>query len=181
MRSTAYRVTTAATPRNGYGRKTVKTTLGEAEIAVPRDRNGDFEPQVIAKRQTRTDDIVGRVLAMYAKGMSTRDIEDYLRDIYGVEASASLISRLKNRGVRDILIACRDNLSGFSGAVKAVFPRTEQQLCVARGVRREVGQEVPANHKVAEHELGGVIRNLQVPARGTAAHLHHQRRGGFPP
>lgn len=69
---------------------------GEA-LSVPRDRNGTFNPQVIEKRQTRTDDIEMRVLAMYAKGMSTRDIEDHLRDIYGVDVSASLISRITDK------------------------------------------------------------------------------------
>ena len=64
--------------RNGYGKKTIKSEWGESELSVPRDRNGTFEPQVIEKRQTRTDDIEARVLAMYAKGMSTRDIEDHL-------------------------------------------------------------------------------------------------------
>ncbi len=78
--------------RNGHGRKTVKTEWGEADIAVPRDRNSSFEPQVVEKRQTRTDDIENRILAMYAKGMSTRDIEDHLRDIYGIEASSSRIT-----------------------------------------------------------------------------------------
>jgi putative transposase len=168
---------------------------------------------VIEKRQTRTDDVETRVLAMYAKGMSTRDIEDHLRDIYGVDVSAGLISRitdkimpavaewqsrpldavypivfldgivfkvrkdgkvinkclysvlginmegrkeilgmwmnenesasfwttvcneLRNRGVEDILIACRDNLSGFSTAIETVFPKTEQQLCVIHQIR----------------------------------------------
>lgn len=83
--------------RNGYGKKTIKSEWGESEISVPRDRNGTFEPQAVEKRQTRTDDIEARVLAMYAKGMSTRDIEDHLRDIYGVEASASLISRITDK------------------------------------------------------------------------------------
>ena len=83
--------------RNGYGKKTIKSEWGESEIAVPRDRNGTFEPSVIEKRQTRTDEIEARVLAMYSKGLSTRDIEDHLRDIYGVEASATLISRITDR------------------------------------------------------------------------------------
>jgi putative transposase len=82
--------------RNGYNRKTIKTELGEAEIAVPRDRNGEFEPQIIEKRQTRTDDLESRILAMYAKGMSTRDI-DHLHDVYGVEASPTLISRITDK------------------------------------------------------------------------------------
>lgn len=199
--------------RNGYGTKVIKSEIGETEIRVPRDRNGEFEPQLIEKRQTRTDDLENRVLAMYSKGMTTRDIEDHLRDIYGVEASASMISRitdkimpavmewqnrplealypivfldgivfkvrkenrvvnkclysvlainmegrkeilgiwmsenesasfwtsvcndLKNRGVQDILIVCRDNLSGFSKAIETVFPKAEQQLCVIHQIR----------------------------------------------
>jgi putative transposase len=83
--------------RNGYGKKTIKTELGEAEISVPRDRNGTFEPRVVEKRQTKSDDLENRIIAMYAKGMSNRDIEDHLRDIYGVEASASLISRITDK------------------------------------------------------------------------------------
>jgi len=199
--------------RNGFNKKTIKSEWGESEISVPRDRNGTFEPQVIEKRQTRTDDIETRVLAMYSKGLSTRDIEDHLREIYGVEASASLISRitdkimpevvewqsrplsevypvvffdgiifkvkkdgkvinkcvysvlgidtdgkkdilgiwisetesatfwttvfneLRNRGVKDILIACHDNLSGLPNAIATVFPKTESQLCIIHMVR----------------------------------------------
>ncbi|MEN6432997.1 MAG: IS256 family transposase [Smithella sp.] len=199
--------------RNGYGEKTIQTELGETELRVPRDRNGTFLPQVVEKRQTKSEDLEGRIIAMYAKGMSNRDIEDHLRDIYGVDASASLISRitdkimpavqewqvrpldslypivfldgiifkvrkdariinkcvysvlginpdgrkeilglwitenesasfwlsicneLKNRGVQDILIACRDNLSGFSDAIATVFPKAEQQLCVIHQIR----------------------------------------------
>ncbi len=55
--------------RNGYGKKTIKSDYGECEIAVPRDRNGEFEPRIIAKRQTRTDEIEQKIMAMYAKGM----------------------------------------------------------------------------------------------------------------
>ena len=69
--------------RNGYGKKTIISDYGECEIAVPRDRNGDFEPKVIEKRQTRTDEIEQKIMQMYAKGMSQRDIEDTLKQIYG--------------------------------------------------------------------------------------------------
>jgi len=199
--------------RNGYNKKTLKTELGETEIRVPRDRNGEFDPQLISKYQTKTDDLEHRIIGMYAKGMTTRDIEDHLRDIYGVKASSSLISNitdkimpavvewqarpldsvypivfldgivfkvrhdgkvinkcvytvlginldghkdilgiwisenesasfwlsvcneLKNRGVNDILIVCRDNLSSFSSVVETVFPKSEQQLCVIHQIR----------------------------------------------
>ena len=60
---------------NGYGTKTIKSEWGEAQIQVPRDRKGTFDPKAIEKRQTRTDDIETRVMAMYAKGMTTREIE----------------------------------------------------------------------------------------------------------
>lgn len=199
--------------RNGYSKKTVKSSLGETEIFVPRDRNSEFDPHLLEKRQTRSNDLENRILAMYAKGMSNRDIEDHLHDVYGVDASPSLISRitdkilpaisewqirplesvypivfldgivfkvrkdarvinkclysvlginmdgrkeilgiwlsenesasfwatvcndLRNRGVQDILIACRDNLTGFSTAIETVFPKTEQQLCVIHQIR----------------------------------------------
>jgi putative transposase len=199
--------------RNGYNKKTIQSEFGTSQINIPRDRNGDFEPKLIEKYQTKTDEFENRIIAMYAKGMSNRDIEDHLRDIYGVEASASLISRitdkimpavmewqsrpldsvypvvfldgivfkvrkdsrvinkcvysvlginmdgkkdilgiwiienesasfwasvcndLKNRGVTDILITCRDNLSGFSQAIEATFPKTEQQLCIIHQIR----------------------------------------------
>ena len=67
--------------RNGYGKKVIKSEWGESEISVPCDRKGTFEPRIIQKRQTRTDDIEARILAMYQKGMSVRDIEDHIRDI----------------------------------------------------------------------------------------------------
>jgi putative transposase len=88
--------------RNGYGVKTISSDYGESEIQVPRDRKGTFEPQVIAKRQTRTDELEQKVIAMYAKGMTTRDIEDSLGEIYGTEVSASLISRITDRLLPEI-------------------------------------------------------------------------------
>jgi transposase-like protein len=83
--------------RNGYNTKTLQTQMGKAEIQVPRDRNGEFEPHLIEKYQTKSNDIEKQIIAMYAKGMSTRDIEDHLRDIYGIDASASLISRITDK------------------------------------------------------------------------------------
>jgi len=199
--------------RNGYGVKTIQTDMGKTELRVPRDRNGEFEPKIIKKYQNKSDGIENQIIAMYAKGMSTRDIEDHLRDIYGIDASPALISRitdkvlpavqewqsrpldriypivfldgivykvkkdakvvnkcfytvlginmegrkeilgmwitenesasfwasvcneLRNRGVEDILITCRDNLSGFSQAIEAAFPKTEQQLCIIHQIR----------------------------------------------
>ena len=83
--------------RNGYNHKTITSDYGEAEIAIPRDRNGEFEPRVLEKRQTRTDEIEQKILAMYAKGMSQRDIEDNLREIYGADISQSMISKITDK------------------------------------------------------------------------------------
>jgi putative transposase len=83
--------------RNGYNHKTIISDYGDAEIAVPRDRNGEFTPRVLAKNQTRTDEIEQKIMAMYAKGMSQRDIEDNLREIYGAEISQALISKITDK------------------------------------------------------------------------------------
>lgn len=83
--------------RNGHNRKTIISDYGQAEIAVPRDRNGEFEPQVLAKRQVRTDEIEQKIIAMYSKGMSVRDIEDNLREIYGADVSPMLVSKITDK------------------------------------------------------------------------------------
>ena len=83
--------------RNGYGKKRIISDYGECEIAVPRDRNGEFEPRVLAKRQTRTDEIEQKIQTMYAKGMSQRDIEDTIREIYGAEVSQGMISKITDK------------------------------------------------------------------------------------
>lgn len=202
--------------RNGYSKKTVKTRSGETEIDIPRDRNGEFEPQIIRKYQTTANELEDRIVAMYAKGLSTRDIEDQMKDIYGIEVSPTLVSKvtdkimpqitewqsrplervypviyldaihfkvrkdnrvvnkaaytalgvttggykdilgiwigesesasfwlgvlndLRNRGVEDILIVCKDGLTGFSEAINAAFPQTEVQLCVIHQIRNSL-------------------------------------------
>ena len=83
--------------RNGYSDKTIKTNVGEVRVSIPRDRNGEFEPIVVKKHERRISELEERVIAMYAKGMSTRDIQDHLKDLYGVNASASLISDITDR------------------------------------------------------------------------------------
>ena len=73
--------------RNGYSKKTVTSSFGEIDLDIPRDRKGEFEPQVIRKNQTDISNIEDQVLSMYAKGMTTRDISDHLKTVYGVDAS----------------------------------------------------------------------------------------------
>ena len=200
--------------RNGHSSKTLKTSFGEVEVDVPRDRKGEFDPSILKKNQTSiTQDVEEKILSMYAKGMTTSDIETHIRDIYGLEVSDTTVSRitdkilpiakewqqrplepiyavvfldaihyhvrsegqivkkavyiaigvdldgkkdvlgmwvgenesakywasvlngLKNRGVEDIFIACTDNLTGFSAAIEAVYPRTEIQNCIIHQLR----------------------------------------------
>ena len=200
--------------RNGYSRKTMHTSYGDMELDIPRDRNGEYEPRVVKKYQnTLTQDMEEKIISMYAKGMTTGDIESHLRELYGIDVSDSTISRitdkvlpivkewqerpleevyavvyldaihfhvrndgrivkkavyialgidmdgrrdvlgmyvgenesakfwlsilngLKNRGVRDILIACIDGLTGFPQAISAVFPETEIQHCIIHQIR----------------------------------------------
>lgn len=93
-----YRNKTGENSRNGYSKKTLKTSFGETEIKVPRDREGEFEPQLVKKNQTNlTGDIEDKILSMYAKGMTTSDIESHIQDIYGLECSDSTISRITDK------------------------------------------------------------------------------------
>lgn len=200
--------------RNGHSEKSVRSSFGEIALSVPRDRKGEFEPQMVKKHQTSlSGDIEEKILSMYAKGMSTSDIEAHIRDIYGLSVSDSTVSRvtdkilpvvkewqmrplesvyavvfldaihfhvrsegqivkkavyiaigmqmdgiryvlgmwvgenesakfwlsilnsLRNRGVRDILIAWVDGLTGFTNAIEAVFPETEIQQCIIHQIR----------------------------------------------
>ena len=84
--------------RNGHSEKTLKTSFGEVDIKVPRDRKGEFEPELVKKQQTSlSGDIEEKILSMYSKGMSVSDIEGHIRDIYGLEISDSAISRITDK------------------------------------------------------------------------------------
>jgi putative transposase len=202
--------------RNGRGKKTVVLGDDKVEITPPRDRNGDFEPVLIPKGQKYFKGFDDRIIAMYARGMSVRDIQASLLEMYNVDVSEGLISQategvmdevkawqnrpldniypiifldcivvkcrqdgrvsnvsvylalgvnmeghkellgiwiaktegakfwlgviteLKNRGVRDIFIACVDGLKGFPEAIESVFPQTQVQLCIVHMVRNSV-------------------------------------------
>ena len=202
--------------RNGHGKKSVRSGYGDIDIDVPRDRNGEFSPIVVEKRQKNVTGIEEQILALYARGMSTRDIQDHLSDIYGMDVSATLISsitnkiiplirewqnrplsdvyavvfldaihykvrcegaiaskaaymvigidldgqkdvlgmwigesesskfwlsvlnEIRNRGTRDILICCTDNLNGFSEAIAAAYPKSDIQKCIVHQVRNSI-------------------------------------------
>ena len=84
--------------RNGHSRKTLRTSFGDTTIQVPRDRKGEFEPAILRKNQTSiSQDVEAKIISMYAKGMSTTDIGDHIRDIYGIEVSESTVSRITDK------------------------------------------------------------------------------------
>jgi transposase-like protein len=203
--------------RNGSYKRKLRTSEGEATIQMPRDRNGTFEPQILPKGTVSTNELEDKIIGMYAKGMSVRDIQEQLEELYGVEVSPatvsaitdkvwglveawqnrplapiyaivyldaihlklrrdskventavyivlgvdleghrdvlghwvgdggeganfwlSVITDLQTRGVKDILIACMDGLTGFKEAIQAVFPKTEIQRCVIHQIRNSL-------------------------------------------
>jgi len=87
----------AANRRNGHTKKTVRSDRGKIELSVPRDREGDFEPVIIKKHQKEVSGIEEQILALYAKGVSVRDIQDHLNQMYGIDVSPTLISNVTNR------------------------------------------------------------------------------------
>ena len=89
--------------RNGKSSKKVITNNGEIEISIPRDRNAEFEPQIIKKHQKRFDLFDDKIISMYALGMTTRDIQGHLKDIYGVDVSPELISTVTDEVIKDVI------------------------------------------------------------------------------
>lgn len=203
--------------RNGHGTKNLKSPFGGFEISSPRDRNSSFEPQIVAKRQRSiTKDIDSKILSLYSRGLSYKDIHDHLEELYGIDISESTMSsitdriipeikdwqsrvlesvypviwldaihfkvreegevrtravysllgvtcagkkevlglhigehessrywrsvlyELKERGLKDIMVACIDNLSGFGDAIEDIFPNTEVQLCLVHQMRNSM-------------------------------------------
>ncbi len=101
--------------RNGYTSKTLTTDHGDVAIEVPRDREGTFEPKIVKKRERRLAGFDERILALYARGMTVRDIQGHLRDLYGVEVSPDLISRVTD--------AVLDDIQSWQGRpLEAVYP-----------------------------------------------------------
>jgi len=88
--------------RNGKSRKTLKGDVGEMTIEVPRDREGTFEPKIVEKHQTRFDGFDDKIVSMYARGMTVRDIQGHLQELYGVEVSAGLISEVTDRVMEEV-------------------------------------------------------------------------------
>jgi putative transposase len=222
--------------RNGSSAKTVKGEFGEITVETPRDRNSSFEPQILKKHQTRFDGFDEKILSMYARGMTTREIQGHLQEMYGVEVSPTLISdvtdavmeevkgwqnrpleplyaivyldalyvkmrhegrvenravyvaigvdldgrkdvlglwtsgaegakfwlgvltELRNRGVKDVLIACIDGLKGFPQAIESVFPETRIQLCIVHLVRASLNYVNWKERKKVAGDLKAIYR-----------------------
>ena len=88
--------------RNGHSKKTVRSEYGNINLDIPRDRNAEFEPQIIPKYQREITGIEGQILSLYAKGMSNRDIEDHLNNLYGIDVSPSMISKITDKIIPEI-------------------------------------------------------------------------------
>lgn len=222
--------------RNGSTIKKLSSQHGEIEIATPRDRNGEFEPQIVQKHQRRLSCIDDQILSLYAKGMSTREIAQTLEEIYGAEVSPTLISKvtdavmerviewqnrsldplypivyldcivvkvrqdnrvinksiylalainlegqkevlgmwisenegakfwlsvlteLQNRGLKDILIACVDGLTGFPEAINSVFPQTQVQRCIVHMVRTSLRYVAWKDYKAIATDLKAIYQ-----------------------
>lgn len=83
--------------RNGYGSKSVRSQYGQVELVVPRDRDSDFEPLIVRKRQKNVAGIEEQILALYAKGVSCRQIQDHLPPLYGIDVSPTLVSSVTDK------------------------------------------------------------------------------------
>jgi putative transposase len=133
--------------RNGHSQKTLKGEFGEAIIDIPRDRNGEFEPIIVKKGQTRFEGFDGKILSLYGRGMTTRDIQDQLKDMYGVDVSATLISQVTDAVLDEVKTwQCR--------SLSAVYPLVWMDAIVVKV--RENGRVInKAIHLVLAINLNG--------------------------
>lgn len=140
--------------RNGYSQKQLKTSMGSTEIDVPRDRDGSFTPLLLAKHQSMSSEIEGRVIAMYAHGMTTRDIAEHIRELYHFEADDGFVSRLLER-VEPELVAWRSRPLEEIYAivyVDAIHLKIRHQS----GVRSTAAYIVGGYGESGQHEILGV-------------------------
>jgi Transposase and inactivated derivatives len=83
--------------RNGYSNKNIKSSIGDVKLDIPRDRNSDFEPRVIKKYETVCNELDKKIIGLYARGMSTRDIQSELEELYGIDVSPTMISKITDK------------------------------------------------------------------------------------
>ncbi len=142
---------TSSNGRNGYSSKKVKTSLGESQINVPRDRDASFNPMIVPKRQNIVDGVENVIVSLYAKGMTVSDIEQQLREVYNFEVSASTISRITDTVANDI-IAWQNRplepvylivwMDGIVFKVRENSKVTNKTIYLAVGLNREGKKEV---------------------------------------
>jgi transposase-like protein len=117
--------------RNGYSEKTVLTEDGSIDLSVPRDRNGTFEPVIVPKGERRLDGFDERIISLYARGVTVREIQGHLQELYGVEVSPDLISRVTD--------AVLDEVREWqSRPLDAVYPQTLVQTCIVHLIRNSL-------------------------------------------
>ena len=104
-----------ANHRNGTSSKTLKSEIGDVKIEVPRDRKGSFEPKIVKKHQTKLGKLEGAVISLYARGMSTREIQDHMSELYGSSITPSLVARITNVVIDDVR-------AGRNRALEAIWP-----------------------------------------------------------
>ena len=104
--------------RNGYSKKTVKTQLGEVDIKVPRDRNGTFEPKIIGKYSRNADGMEEKILALYSCGMSQRDIAEQIKELYDVEISPELVTKITEKIMPEVAAWQNRPLESVPGRVR---------------------------------------------------------------
>ena len=133
--------------RNGYGKKTLKTSMGDIEIKTPRDRDSSFEPEAVPKRTTDVSSIEGKVLSMYAKGMSQRDISDIIEDIYGFRISHEKISIITDSVLEELATWQRRPLKRF-------YPFVFVD-CLYVNIRTEYETKSHAIYTILAYDLNG--------------------------
>jgi transposase-like protein len=140
--------------RNGYGSKTLKTSVGTSTISVPRDRDGSFTPKLLPKHGTVTGEVAERVVAMYAGGMTTRDIAEHIRALYHFEASEDFVSELVAR-VEPELRAWRNR--GLEAIYAIVYvDALHLKIRHSNGVRATACYIVSGYSEIGNHEVLGI-------------------------
>ena len=109
--------------RNGYSKKTVKTQLGEVEVKIPRDRSSEYEPQIIGKYNRNADGMEEKILALYACGMSQRDISEQIKNLYDVEISPELVSKISEKIMPEVT-AWQTRVKWVSSSHKRCLPKS---------------------------------------------------------
>jgi putative transposase len=121
--------------RNSYSPKTVQTQLGKTTVDIPRDRKGRFVPRIIKKYETNAAEIEEQIISMYAKGMSTRDIEAHLKDIYEIDCSAELVSRITDK-IMPMVIEWQSRLLDRLYLLSILMPYTSRFVKIIRSLAK---------------------------------------------